>query len=275
MIVDAFPFFQEVELLKVRLSYLGELVDRFIISESEIDFAGNPKEMHLTSSVISELPYSEKITVVQNEFSQIDKRLFFPIAKRIRWRKPLWRIQLKQRNSILPILQSIEKQGTLLFGDLDEFPNHSKLKHLISLTSKNQWEVYSLNQIQLVYNLRTKDGHTPWHGTIGCSIKNARNSTPNKLRKLRHNSEKIEGGWHFSYFGNKNQIQNKIRSVAPVEKHFNLSNPSLEEVSDTIKSKANPFSKIKLDQIEISIDEYPKELISCFQQFMPSSLTNS
>jgi beta-1,4-mannosyl-glycoprotein beta-1,4-N-acetylglucosaminyltransferase len=275
MIVDAFPFFQEVELLKVRLSYLGGFVDKFIISESEIDFAGNPKDILLTSSTISELPYSDKVTVIQNKFSLIDKRLLFPIAKKLKWRKPLWKIQLKQRNSILPVLQTIKRQGTLLFGDLDEFPNHSKLKHLISLTSKNHGEVYSLNQVQLVYNLRTKDSPTPWHGTIGCSIMKARKSTPNKLRKLRHNSKNTEGGWHFSYFGNKNQIQKKIRSVAPVEKHFNLSNPSLDEVSNTIKSKINPFSKVKPDQIEISIDEYPKELISCFQKFMPSALTNS
>ena len=92
MIVDAFPFFQEVELLKVRLSYLGGFVDKFIISESEIDFAGNPKDILLTSSTISELPYSDKVTVIQNKFSLIDKRLLFPIAKKLKWRKPLWKI---------------------------------------------------------------------------------------------------------------------------------------------------------------------------------------
>ena len=185
MIVDAFPFFQEIELLKVRLNYLGNFVDKFIITESEIDFAGNPKRMVLSSSTISELPYSEKITVVQNKFSHFHKTFLFPIAKKIQWRKPLWSIQLKQRNSIFPVLQGIKESGILLFGDLDEFPNRTKLNNFVSLASRKPRNVYTLKQLQLVYNLRIKDGQSPWHGTIMCSIKRAKRTKPNKLRKLR------------------------------------------------------------------------------------------
>lgn len=42
-ILDAFLFYNELDLLKARLAYLGEHVDQFIITEANIDFAGKPK----------------------------------------------------------------------------------------------------------------------------------------------------------------------------------------------------------------------------------------
>ena len=41
MIVDSFLFFQELDLLEIRLEYLYPFVDKFIIVEGSIDFNGN------------------------------------------------------------------------------------------------------------------------------------------------------------------------------------------------------------------------------------------
>jgi hypothetical protein len=87
MIIDAFPFFQEIELLKVRLDYLGETVDKFLISESEIDFAGNNKQVILNKRCIDTLPYKNKVIVVQNKHSQILKKIIYPLAKKIKVEK--------------------------------------------------------------------------------------------------------------------------------------------------------------------------------------------
>ena len=59
-IIDAFIFFNEIELLKVRLQYLGDQIDYFVIVEANIDFNGNPKKYYLHEQ-ISSLPFSEKI----------------------------------------------------------------------------------------------------------------------------------------------------------------------------------------------------------------------
>jgi beta-1,4-mannosyl-glycoprotein beta-1,4-N-acetylglucosaminyltransferase len=274
MIVDAFPFFQELELLKVRLDYLGEFVDKFIISESEIDFAGNAKNVLLTPKTINQLPFCDKITVVHNKFSTLQTKFLFPITKKIKWRKPLWAIQLKQRNAILPVLQNIKSNGVFMFGDLDEFPDRSEINKIISLISQKPNQVYVIKQTPLVYNLRTGCGVEGWMGTIACSIENGKKSTPNKLRKKRFSTKIAGKGWHFSYFGDSDQIQNKVRSIAPVEKHFNLDDPSLVDISARIKSRVNPFLNLTFDQEEISLNDYPRELISSFVKFMPNSLSN-
>ena len=41
--IDAFLFFNEIEMLKIRLEYLGPVIDYFVIAEADIDFAGKKK----------------------------------------------------------------------------------------------------------------------------------------------------------------------------------------------------------------------------------------
>ena len=272
MIIDAFPFFQEIELLKVRLDYLGETVDKFLISESEIDFAGNNKQVILNKRCIDTLPYKNKLIVVQNKHSQILKKIIYPLAKRLKWRKPLWGIQLKQRNSLVKIIKKFDSKDILLFGDLDEFPNADQIENLKSLLTENPEKVYTFNQRSLVYNIYNKDENPIWRGTVACSIKKAVKTTPNSLRKKRHSSKMVANGWHFSYFGSNSQIQNKIRSVALVEKHFDLLNPSINDVKSKIASKNNPFQSKANEGIKLSKEDYPENLISAFDKFMPKSI---
>ena len=58
-ILDVFLFYNELDLLKARLEYLGPIVDQFIISEANIDFSGKEKKFLLSQELIETLPYSE------------------------------------------------------------------------------------------------------------------------------------------------------------------------------------------------------------------------
>ena len=44
MIIDTFLFFQEIDLLEIRLEYLYPIVDKFIIIEARQTFKGNAKD---------------------------------------------------------------------------------------------------------------------------------------------------------------------------------------------------------------------------------------
>ena len=56
-LIDSFLFFNEVDLLKVRLEYLGPIVDYFIIVEANIDFSGVKKEFILSNELLASLPF--------------------------------------------------------------------------------------------------------------------------------------------------------------------------------------------------------------------------
>ena len=47
MIIDAFSYFNEEELLELRLNYLGDLVDKFLIVEANITHQGKKKGWNL------------------------------------------------------------------------------------------------------------------------------------------------------------------------------------------------------------------------------------
>ena len=45
MLVDTFMFYNELDILELRLSLLDEYVDRFVIVESELNHVGTAKEL--------------------------------------------------------------------------------------------------------------------------------------------------------------------------------------------------------------------------------------
>ena len=46
-VIDSFSFFNEVELLKLRLNYLNDVVDYFVISEGKYTHSGKSKPYYL------------------------------------------------------------------------------------------------------------------------------------------------------------------------------------------------------------------------------------
>ena len=65
-LLDVFLFYNELDLLKARLEYLGPVVDYFIISEADIDFSGRKKGFLLNKELIDSLPFSEKSFITVN-----------------------------------------------------------------------------------------------------------------------------------------------------------------------------------------------------------------
>jgi hypothetical protein len=68
-IVDAFPFFNEIEMLRVRLAELSPVVDKFILVESEMTHSGKPKELLFEQNREMFEPWLDKIIHVGECFS--------------------------------------------------------------------------------------------------------------------------------------------------------------------------------------------------------------
>ena len=55
MIIDAFIFFNEEELVKLRLSYLNQVIDKFVIIEADHTHQGKKKEWNFEKLLKNEL----------------------------------------------------------------------------------------------------------------------------------------------------------------------------------------------------------------------------
>jgi beta-1,4-mannosyl-glycoprotein beta-1,4-N-acetylglucosaminyltransferase len=50
-VYDVFPFFNELDILDIRLNSLNEVVDYFVITEATTTFSGNSKKLFLSENI--------------------------------------------------------------------------------------------------------------------------------------------------------------------------------------------------------------------------------
>ena len=61
MIYDCFPFFNELDLLEIRLNELSGVVDRFVLSEAELTHNGDRKPLYFNEHKDRFAKFADKI----------------------------------------------------------------------------------------------------------------------------------------------------------------------------------------------------------------------
>lgn len=248
-ILDTFLFYNELDLLKVRLAYLGEHVDQFIITEANIDFAGKPKPFLLNAELIRSLPFSEKI-IYHQEYIDLDS--FAWRYKRFRYQnrksKFLWTIQDAQRNSLLKPLRNYSKNDIVIFSDLDEFPAipalHEAIKVLNLSSSTPDRLALSLQQLFFYFNVNSCAHEDLFYGSVIAKNSVFFHFKPHKLRAAKNDLPHIElGGWHFSYFMNEEKIINKVLAISDVEGLSHFKQLSVDEVRYKVANKLDLYDR--------------------------------
>ena len=93
MIYDCFSFFNELDLLEIRLNTLDSVVDKFVIVESTLTHTGNPKPLYYAENKKRFEKFKDKIIhIIVDEFPS------FPDATN---REMAWIRENCQRNAIL------------------------------------------------------------------------------------------------------------------------------------------------------------------------------
>ena len=126
MVYDCFIFFDELDLLEIRFSLLHEVVDFFVIVESNRTFSGLKKEYNFQVS--------------RNRFSKWENKIIYiPIEQStsgIIFSKNLdsyssidgaWKMEHYQRNALAQVNYLIKDGDKVLISDLDEIPNPKTL----------------------------------------------------------------------------------------------------------------------------------------------------
>jgi len=73
MIYDCFTFFNELDLLEIRLNVLKDVVDRFVLVEATQTFTGRPKPLYYKENAARFAAFADRIIhVVVDDFSAAD-----------------------------------------------------------------------------------------------------------------------------------------------------------------------------------------------------------
>lgn len=269
-VYDCFIFFNEMDLLEIRLHELDSIVDHFVIVESTRTFQKKAKPLHLNLDDPRIKKFKEKIIhIIVNDFPN-----FFT-----RWRIPkAWDYEKNQRNAISRGLINANPEDMIIISDIDEIPNAKKVQEHITEKSlvvfQQRFFYYFLNYAITRANpescLLFKNDLVYWRGSVMFQKKLFTNAEA--MRNLRNNAESKqveEGGWHFSYIGGIDAIIAKLKSFShtkeAVQALHNIDDK--EKIAQIIETGTDLFNR-DMTFKPLSLDEsFPKYLLDHTNKF--------
>lgn len=269
MIYDCFQFYNELDLLEIRLHELYPVVNKFIISEATKTFSGNDKELRYLKNLDRYKKYSDKITYIA--YDEFDR-------KKIWTYEDGWKLENNQRRCLAKGLKYLQNNDMVMISDLDEIPKRDFVMNMyidfIKNPQKYKEPITLRTQMYYgkMYNKIVKpEDVASWRGTvvINGEIFN-RNKDLNWYRNYKDTFKNISNaGWHFSYMGTAQDIIYKIESYA----HQESNTPEIKnKIQENLDKGIDLFNRegYNLERVEID-DTYP-ELIKTHPEKFESML---
>lgn len=209
MIIDAFIFNDELDLLELRLGQLDSVVDHFVFVEAERNFMGAAKPLYYQENKQLFSKWHNKISHVICPPSQAGS----------------WEFEKVQREVLVNMIHRLNpsEEDTLSFSDLDEIPNPEVLKSYtpdMGLRTLRQYTFYynfnhcmnyggrawSRARIGRIKDMHDRGGVVEFRGGVG---------------DMDPNFPHIEnGGWHCSYFNQTiEKTRRKVYSISHDDLH--------------------------------------------------------
>jgi glycosyltransferase involved in cell wall biosynthesis len=216
-VYDCFIFFNELELLELRFRYLWNVVDYFVIVESNKTHSGKDKPYYFEENRDRFLWAEGKISYIKispntDGFVFNKKNEFNAVLD------DYWRMEFNQRNSIEIGIKDAKDDDIIIVSDVDEIP---KREQIFNYKKNNKVDALSFKIIthNYYFNFRAKPPNQTTWGSVITRKKNIK--TIQDLRNLRGGlpltSNVESGGWHFSFLGDKKRIAEKLSSFAHSE----------------------------------------------------------
>ncbi|MCL1915246.1 MAG: hypothetical protein FWG17_00830 [Desulfovibrionaceae bacterium] len=218
MIYDCFTFFNELDILEIRLHTLNDVVDKFVLVESPVTFHGKNKPLFYSENQARFARFRCKIihivsSLPTQQVGSSDKIYFF---------------EHHQRDAIMLGLADCRPDDLVLVSDVDEIPNPEKIPVWSDVPGVKVFE-----QQMMYYFLNMRNWkRTIWRGTrMGrfADLLDPAQDVPTNLARyvtlkglpsyfrFCDGPHVRDGGWHFSYCGGAEAIMKKMNAIADTQ----------------------------------------------------------
>jgi len=273
---DCFNFFNELDILELRLNILYDVVDFFIIVESDLTHSGQKKPFYFEENkhrfskfldkIISYKIYdnpSNFINLPNTEDIELQKIYdFIKITKRFNpYFQPDYGRDFFQKESVRRALVDCDENDIIIISDADEIPDPKILKDTHKLDLNNI--IYSLNQPMYCFylNVLKENG---WCGSKMGLYKNMKKYSFNEIRGDHSLSSIIpKAGWHFSFMGGEEMVKNKILSYSARDM---VDNRVLSSIKSNMVNNIDPYFRSTLSKVEIDTT-YPEYILNNLQKY--------
>ena len=239
MVYDCFSFFNELDLLEIRLNTLDKVVDKFILVESTLTHTGNHKPLYYKVNKDRFSQFSDRIIhIVVDDFPS------FPEAtpREMAWIRENW-----QRNAIMRgIPKDANDDDYLIISDLDEIPKpeavkkamlHDGVSHLFLsmfyyfVNYKNFYDPIWTRGPQILPLKCFRLSISPDMLIFPIDPRANNGTTPSVIRFLKPSHIIKNAGWHFSCCGGISAVKAKYLAVAPHSEVEATTNNAIEETT--------------------------------------------
>lgn len=266
MVYDCFTFFNELDLLEIRLNVLNGVVDKFILVEMGRTQTDIEKEFYFENNKSRYAGFLDKI--IHIKVDSYPKR----ISSKFSNTSNKWQLENYQRDCIMHGLNEAKDDDVILISDLDEIPNPKVISDYVN---RNLSGIHVLEEKMMYYfvnNLNVTDSVWSFGTRMArfVDLKDPKQDLPPHWNYEYSNKglptyfrfctgTRIKNaGWHFSYCGGVDAIIKKRNSIC--EQHFNTEkNMSPDEIlhkiyigKDILDRKEYCYKCLKLD------DSFPK-----------------
>lgn len=267
-VYDCFPFFNELDLLEIRLQELWDTVDYFVLSESNLSHSGKPKEYIFENNKERFTPYLSKIRHIK-----VDD---MPSTK------DSWVRERFQRQAVARGLGDLAAEDIVIVSDLDEIPRAEAIAMIKE--DENDWDRYILQipmfQYKINYMLINPVTKVPnimvARGRVFTNPQQEREYTFGWNPKPADTVFVDHAGWHFSYFGDNQHAITKIQNFA----HTESDTPEMiqrHNIDYFIENKCGHHGPTHPERYEyVVVDEYfPKCIVDNLAQWAHMVIPNA
>jgi beta-1,4-mannosyl-glycoprotein beta-1,4-N-acetylglucosaminyltransferase len=223
-IIDAFLFYNELNMLEFRLTELNEHVDYFVVLESSFDFNGNKKESVFNSNKERFKSWEDKIIYIDcpelsSSIIEKTKKSYRPFSTddenyEINKDNIVFYMTSKLRDCLYSL--NIDFEDIVFLSDVDEIPDFNNLNFLTDLLV---FDSVFLRQKRFFWTTKYVDKDLSYGTSIHQYTKILQNPFmlsgyyKTKSSKQFSNHSSIDSGWHFSHFEDIGKVHEKLELI--------------------------------------------------------------
>ena len=207
-VFDCFPFFNELDVLEIRLGVLAPVVDRFVLVEADRTHSGQPKPLHFADNRRRFAPYLDRIEHV--------------VVRDLPDSPNPWHLEVAQRDAVLRGLGRAAGDDLVMVSDVDEVPRPELVARMRALP--HDYFAFRLATSYFRLNFLNLVGHpmTVWTTATRRRLLDS----PDAVRKMLQGRPAADAGairvfanagWHMSFLGDRDHAVAKIRAYAHQE----------------------------------------------------------
>ena len=247
-VYDCFLFFNEMDLLDIRLNTLTDCVDYYVVIEATKTFTQNQKPLYFKEHRSRFSSFLDKIIYVcVDDFPNTDNP---------------WDIEIHQRNAILRGLENCNNDDVIMISDCDEIPNPTTVKQIRNMDLS---AVVSLPLFMCYYYMNNLNVTAPyWYRFMATNYSVLVDLLPQGVRMSQlselhiKQSDGLLPGWHMSCLNGPEGIREKMNAVSHQE--YNTEEYVNEDylrmcIENGIDFVKRPFQYLPIDE-KVFLPEY-------------------